>query len=98
MISPRKIAICGRWSRTEPVSTADACIGADIILDKWLKDMNCKYKLLSNERFCQVLHGECQFLKCGYGSDCPVYNAYPDWDGYVLSAQAKRDGTAQTEE
>ena len=45
--------------------------------------MNCKYKLSSNERFCTMLHGECQFVDSGYGTDCPIYQGYPDWDKYV---------------
>ena len=44
--------------------------------------MNCKYKKLSNERLCQVTNGECQFLLCGYGPECPIYQAFKDWDAY----------------
>ena len=30
-----------------------------------------------------MLHGECQFVDSGYGTDCPIYQGYPDWDKYV---------------
>ena len=46
--------------------------------------MKCKYKKFSNERFCQVIHGECQFLLCKYGPECPIYQAFKDWDAYWL--------------
>jgi len=50
--------------------------------------MKCKYKKFSNERLCQVMNGECQFIVCGYGPECPIYQAFKDWDAYWLSGNA----------
>ena len=49
--------------------------------------MKCKYKNISNERLCEVMNGECQFLECCYGPDCPIYQAYPDWDKYIAKPE-----------
>lgn len=38
--------------------------------------MKCKYKKFSNERLCQIMNGECQFLLCMYGPECPIYQAF----------------------
>ena len=44
--------------------------------------MKCKYKKFSNERLCQIINGECQFLLCMYGPECPIYQAFKNWDAY----------------
>jgi hypothetical protein len=36
--------------------------------------MKCKFKKESDERFCHLIWGECQFIKSGYGEACPIYN------------------------
>ena len=60
--------------------------------------MKCKYKKFSNERFCQAVWGECQFLECKYGPECPIYNAFRDWDAYCLEKGAEAGGgTARVE-
>ena len=41
--------------------------------------MNCKYKKAGNERVCSPLHGECQFITCGYGSSCPIFHMLEVW-------------------
>ena len=46
--------------------------------------MKCKYKKFFNERFCQVINGECQFIRCKYGPECPIYQNFVDWDRYWL--------------
>lgn len=57
--------------------------------------MKCKYKSLSEERFCNVINGECQFILCKYGKECPIYNGYVDWDKYLVEESAKKhDGIA----
>lgn len=58
--------------------------------------MNCKYKKFSNERLCQITNGECQFLLCGYGPECPVYQAFRNWDAYWAEGDSNTNGgTAQ---
>ena len=49
--------------------------------------MKCKFKNTSNERLCEVMNGECQFLECCYGPDCPIYQAYPDWDKCIAKSE-----------
>lgn len=53
--------------------------------------MKCKYKLFDNERFCQVINGECQFLTCQYGPLCPIYHEYINWDKYIVDQMAEND-------
>lgn len=53
--------------------------------------MKCKYKQFSNERLCQVIYGECQFVLCKYGPECPIYNGYPFWDKYSVETEAEKD-------
>lgn len=61
--------------------------------------MNCKYKKFSNERLCQIMNGECQFLLCMYGPECPIYQAFKNWDSYCAECSANaHDGTAQIEQ
>lgn len=61
--------------------------------------MNCKYKKFSNERLCQVMNGECQFLLCKYGPECPVYQAFKGWDAYWAEGDADaHGGTARVEQ
>ena len=62
-------------------------------------NMNCKYKKFSNERFCQVINGECQFLLCKYGPECPIYRNYLNWDSaWVENQAAVHGGTANVEQ
>ena len=61
--------------------------------------MNCKYKKFSNERLCQIMNGECQFLLCMYGLECPIYQAFKNWDSYWAEGSANtHGGTAQMEQ
>lgn len=57
-----------------------------------MANIKCKYKLFDNERFCQVIHGECQFIQCSYGEHCPIYDAYKDYDKYWLEQNAAAHG------
>ena len=54
--------------------------------------MKCKYKKFSNERLCQIMNGECQFVLCGYGEACPIYYAFKDWDLYWTEGSANAQG------
>lgn len=54
--------------------------------------MKCKYKKFSNERLCQIMNGECQFVLCGYGEACPIYHAFKDWDLYRAEGSADAHG------
>lgn len=56
--------------------------------------MKCKYKDFGNERLCQAVNGECQFLLCGYGPECPIYQAFRDWDAYWAKGSADAHGGA----
>lgn len=53
--------------------------------------MKCKFKKFSNEAWCQVICGECQFIKSHYGPVCPIYNNYDLWDKYVVEWQANHN-------
>lgn len=53
--------------------------------------MKCKFKQFSNERWCQVICGECQFTKSHYGPECPIYNNYDLWDKYIVEWMAEHD-------
>lgn len=53
--------------------------------------MKCKYKSSANEKLCQAIEGECQFLDCQYGKECSIYNAYPNLDAYIVEQMAKND-------
>ena len=54
--------------------------------------MKCKYKKFSNERLCQIMNGECQFVLCGYSEACPIYHAFKDWDLYWAEGSADAHG------
>ena len=54
--------------------------------------MKCKYKKFSNERLCQIMNGECQFVLCRYGEACPIYHAFKDWDLYWAKGSADAHG------
>lgn len=59
--------------------------------------MTCKYKKFSNERFCQVINGKCQFLRCKYGPECPIYQAFKDWDAYWVEGNSDKVGESIVE-
>lgn len=46
--------------------------------------MGCEFKNAGNGRWCEAIHGECQFLKPPYDEQCPIraqFRELPKEDG-----------------
>lgn len=54
--------------------------------------MKCKFKSAGNERLCEVTQGECQFIKSGYGPDCSICDAFPNWDPKPVEKEESKEG------